>query len=111
MVADVERRHHEDDVFGDVGRVVADPFEMSGDQDQVERGFNRSRILQHVIEQLAEDLRFEPVQPVVFIQDRLGEHRIAPHERVGDHATNIAEDVIFIVEARDIRHHATDSSS
>jgi len=25
-------------------------------------------------------------------------------ERVGDHATNVAEDVIFIVEARDVRH-------
>ena len=30
-------------------------------------------------------------------------------ERIGDHATNVAEDVIFIVEARDIRHHAGDS--
>jgi phosphate transport system protein len=29
-------------------------------------------------------------------------------ERVGDHATNIAEDVIFIVEARDVRHHTAD---
>ena len=28
-------------------------------------------------------------------------------ERVGDHATSFAEDVIFIVEARDVRHRST----
>jgi phosphate transport system protein len=31
-------------------------------------------------------------------------------ERIGDHATNVAEDVIFILSARDVRHHGADLS-
>ena len=37
-----------------------------------------------------------PAVELIFISRHL--------ERIGDHATNIAEDVIFITEARDVRH-------
>ena len=45
---------------------------------------------------LGDTKKIEPSIDLILISRHL--------ERVGDHATNVAEDVIFIVEARDVRH-------
>jgi phosphate transport system protein len=45
---------------------------------------------------LGEPRTIEPALELILMSRHL--------ERVGDHATNIAEDVIFIVEGRDVRH-------
>ena len=50
---------------------------------------------------LSEPSTIEPSLDLILISRHL--------ERIGDHATNIAEDVIFIVSARDVRHHLSDS--
>jgi phosphate transport system protein len=47
---------------------------------------------------LATPETIEPALDLILISRHL--------ERIGDHATNIAEDVIFMVSARDVRHHA-----
>ena len=46
---------------------------------------------------LSEPGTIEPALDLILISRHL--------ERIGDHATNIAEDVIFMVSAKDVRHH------
>jgi phosphate transport system protein len=50
---------------------------------------------------LADPSTIEPALDLILISRHL--------ERIGDHATNVAEDVIFMVSARDVRHHARDA--
>jgi phosphate transport system protein len=52
---------------------------------------------------LADPHTIEPALALILVSRHL--------ERIGDHATNIAEDVIFIVEALDIRHHIAEPQS
>jgi phosphate transport system protein len=49
---------------------------------------------------LSDPHTIEPALDLILISRHL--------ERIGDHATNVAEDVIFMVSARDVRHHAAD---
>src|ERR1700752_4984248 len=65
VMAHVPGRDDEDDVLGDVRGVVADALEVARHENQIERRLDRRRVLQHVGEQLAEDLRLEGVQLVV----------------------------------------------
>lgn len=60
--------------------------------------------------QVFRDLLTYMLQDPTKIQASLDLILVSRHlERIGDHATNIAEDVIFMVSARDVRHGALKS--
>jgi hypothetical protein len=81
-VPDVERRDHENDVLGDVRRMVADPFEVPGHQNQVKRRLDGRRVAQYVAQELPEYLRFQAIEPVVLLEYLTRRIRVTPHERV-----------------------------
>lgn len=66
-------------------------------QDDLVDGLKNQVFRELLTYMLGDPRTIEPATQLVLISRHL--------ERVGDHATNIAEDVIFIVEARDVRHH------
>ena len=70
-------------------------------QDDVLDGLKNQIFRELLTYMLGDARKIEPGIDLILISRHL--------ERVGDHATNIAEDVIFIVEARDVRHHTGDS--
>ncbi|MSO45795.1 MAG: phosphate signaling complex protein PhoU [Acidobacteria bacterium] len=56
-------------------------------------------LLTHI---LGDPSTVEPALDLILISRHL--------ERIGDHATNIAEDVIFMVSALDVRHHGSNTT-
>ena len=59
----------------------------------------KTQIFRELLTYMLQDpATIEPALDLILISRHL--------ERIGDHATNIAEDVIFIVSAKDVRHHA-----
>ncbi|MEZ5294149.1 MAG: phosphate signaling complex protein PhoU [Vicinamibacterales bacterium] len=62
----------------------------------------KSQIFRELLTYMTRDqATIEPALDLVLVSRHL--------ERIGDHATNIAEDVIFLVSARDVRHSGSAS--
>ena len=62
----------------------------------------KTQIFRELLTYMLQDpATIEPALDLILISRHL--------ERIGDHATNIAEDVIFMVSARDVRHQAVES--
>jgi phosphate transport system protein len=60
----------------------------------------KSQVFRELLTYMLQDTStIEPALDLILVSRHL--------ERIGDHATNVAEDVIFMVSAKDVRHHAT----
>jgi phosphate transport system protein len=63
----------------------------------------KTQIFRELLTYMLQDpLTIEPSLDLILISRHL--------ERIGDHATNIAEDVIFMVSAKDVRHQTAEMS-
>lgn len=63
----------------------------------------KTQIFRELLTYMLQDpATIEPALDLILISRHL--------ERIGDHATNVAEDVIFMVSARDVRHHAAEGN-
>jgi phosphate transport system protein len=63
----------------------------------------KSQIFRELLTYMMQDTAtIEPALDLILVSRHL--------ERIGDHATNIAEDVIFLVSAKDVRHLGSASS-
>jgi phosphate transport system protein len=81
------------------------------DLDLAQRVLNEDDRLDALKTQIFRELLTYMLQDPHTIEPALDLILVSRHlERIGDHATNVAEDVIFIVSARDVRHHAGDAA-
>ena len=90
-VADFEAANPEENVFGDIGGVVGDAFEMTGSEYEVEIGSGEAGIFGHSGKQGFEDFVAILVHEVVAFEDLRGELDILideSPEALGDHGAD-----------------------
>jgi phosphate transport system protein len=81
------------------------------DTELATRVLNEDDRLDSLKTQVFRDLLTHMLQNQSTVEPSLDLILVSRHlERIGDHATNIAEDVIFMVSALDVRHHLAGSS-
>jgi len=82
------------------------------DTELAHRVLNEDDRLDSLKTQVFRDLLTHMLQNQSTVEPALDLILVSRHlERIGDHATNIAEDVIFMVSALDVRHHLAAGSS
>jgi phosphate transport system protein len=82
---------------------------VRGDMQLAQHVLDEDDVLDSLKTQVFRELLTYMLQDPSTIEPALDLILISRHlERIGDHATNIAEDVIFMVSGRDVRHHAAD---
>jgi phosphate transport system protein len=87
-------------------RTSIDAF-VHRDVDQARAVFGRDQQVDDLYRELSDDLQDSMHADSDFVERGIHLQAIAKFlERIGDHATNLAELVIFQVEARDVRHQA-----
>jgi phosphate transport system protein len=85
-------------------RDALDSF-VRGDVELAQRVLDEDDVLDSLKTQVFRELLTYMLQDPSTIEPSLDLILISRHlERIGDHATNIAEDVIFMVSGRDVRH-------
>ena len=85
---------------------------VRGDMELAQHVLDEDDVLDSLKTQVFRELLTFMLQDPATIEPALDLILISRHlERIGDHATNVAEDVIFMVSGRDVRHHAADAPS
>jgi phosphate transport system protein len=98
-MADIAQAMLRDALDAFVRRDVAMAEAVIGEDDRLDA--LKTQIFRELLTYMLSDPQtIEPSLDLILVSRHL--------ERIGDHATNIAEDVIFMVSARDVRHHIAD---
>jgi phosphate transport system protein len=99
LMADIAQRMLRDALDAYVGRDVPLAQAVLDEDDRLDA--LKSQVFRELLTYMLQDTAtIEPSLDLILISRHL--------ERIGDHATNIAEDVIFMVSAKDVRHHAAE---